>query len=50
MIGVTVVEMWDIPYFKSIEELLHPAHFCYILGQLLIIAVIFLLNLLGYQL
>jgi hypothetical protein len=28
VIGITVVQTWDIPYFKSIKELLHPMHFC----------------------
>jgi hypothetical protein len=24
---ITVVQTWDIPYFKPVEELFHPAHF-----------------------
>jgi hypothetical protein len=50
MISITVVQAWDIPYFKPIEKLLHPAHFCSIIGHLVIVAVIFFLNLLAYQL
>jgi hypothetical protein len=42
------VQMWDVPYFKPVEELLHPAHFCYVLGHLVIAAAIFFLNLFGY--
>jgi hypothetical protein len=50
MIGITVVQTWDIPYFKPVKELLHPAHFYKVLGHLIIVAIIFFLNLLCYQL
>jgi hypothetical protein len=28
MIGITVVQSWDIPNFKSVEEVFYPMHFC----------------------
>jgi hypothetical protein len=49
MISIMVVQMWDIPHFKVIKELLHSSHFCQIFGHL-IIAVIFFLHLFCYQL
>jgi uncharacterized membrane protein (DUF485 family) len=50
MISITVVQMWDIAYFKTIKELLHSSHFCQIFNHLVIVAVIFFLHLFCYQL
>jgi hypothetical protein len=50
MIIIVIVQMWDIPHFKAIKELLHSLHFCQIFSHLVIIAVIFYLHLFHYQL
>jgi hypothetical protein len=28
MINITIVQTWDISYFKPVEKLLHSTHFC----------------------
>jgi dolichyl-phosphate-mannose--protein O-mannosyl transferase len=50
MLGITVVQTWDILYFKPVDKLLHPVHFCWIIGHLVIVTVTFFLNLFCYQL
>jgi hypothetical protein len=50
MISITVVQMWDIPHFKAIKELLHSLHFYQIFSHLVIVVVIFFLHLFRYQL
>jgi hypothetical protein len=50
MISVTVVQTWDIPYFKAVKKLLHHAHFCWVLYHFLIAVDILFLNLFCYHL
>jgi dolichyl-phosphate-mannose--protein O-mannosyl transferase len=50
MICISVVQMWDISYFKAIKELLHPSHFCQVFCHLITVVVIFFLHLFHYQL
>jgi hypothetical protein len=50
MISIMVVQMWDIPYFKAIKEILQSSHFCQIFSHFVIVAVIFFLHLFFYQL
>jgi dolichyl-phosphate-mannose--protein O-mannosyl transferase len=50
MICISVVQSWDIPYFKAIKELLQPLHFCQVFYHLIAIAIVFFLHLFHYHL
>jgi hypothetical protein len=50
MICISVVQSWNVSYFKAVKEFLQPSYFRQIFRHFIIVAVVFLLHLLSYQL
>jgi dolichyl-phosphate-mannose--protein O-mannosyl transferase len=49
MICISIVQAWDISYFKAMKELLKPSHFYQVFCHLVTVAFILFLHLFRYQ-